>query len=319
MIIKPIIPIWIMAIICIGLIALKRKRTAAFIRQIIMVVLIFIINLNICFTDNKSKVTTQKTDAHVLFVIDTTLSMKAEDYDGNKERIEGVKEDCGKIIDMLLGANFSVITFNNMAQVDSPFSSNASHTKNIIDAVSFPDDYSASGTDMDDCVKLVENRLKASLDSDTKKNIYIFYISDGELTAENAKLPSFEGIADYIKGGAVLGYGTQKGGKIYIQDDDGRYAMTYYNENFDEVEAVSKLNETNLKKIASDMGISYIHMEKGNEADGIVNGILKSSGEDNVTQDASNTKSTGAYFAIVLILLMIYEFFSMHIRHNEKI
>ena len=117
----------------------------------------------------------------------------------------------------------------------------------------------------------------------------------------------------------MLGYGTQKGGKIYIQDDDGRYAMTYYNENFDEVEAVSKLNETNLKKIASDMGISDIHMEKGNEADGIVNGILKSSGEDNVTQDASNTKSTGAYFAIVLILLMIYEFFSMHIRHNEKI
>lgn len=320
MIVKPIIPIWIMAIICVGLIALKRKRLAAFIRQIIMVVLLFMINLNICFTDGKTNITTKKTDAHVLFVIDTTLSMKAEDYDGNKERMEGVKAECEHIIDELPGAKFSVITFNNTAQIESPFSSNSIHTKNIIKSLAFPSEDCAAGTDLRDCVKIVENRLDSCLKSDNKKNIYLFYISDGELTAENAKLPSFEKISDYIKGGAVLGYGTEKGGKMYIEsEENGREVLTYYDDEFEKHEAVSKIDETNLQKIASDMNVSYFHMEKGNEADTVISKILREAGDSVEEEDASNTKSTGVYFAIPLLLLMIYEFFSMHVRHNEKI
>lgn len=45
MIINPIIPIWLMAIICIALAIFKRKGKFAYIRQIIMIILLFMINL----------------------------------------------------------------------------------------------------------------------------------------------------------------------------------------------------------------------------------------------------------------------------------
>ena len=43
--IDPILPVWLMAIICIGLLFLKRRSLGAYIRQIIMVILLFIINI----------------------------------------------------------------------------------------------------------------------------------------------------------------------------------------------------------------------------------------------------------------------------------
>ena len=321
MIVQPIIPIWIMAIICIGLIALKRKRIAAFVRQIIIVILIFMINLNLCFVDGKSNVKTEKTNAYIMFVIDTTISMKARDYKGNQERIAGVKADCQHIMEMIPGARYSVITYNNMAQLAAPFSDNSMHIMNTINNVSFPYKYYAKGTAMDDCVKLVEDRLAKMTEKDQgKKDIYVFYISDGEITSENAKLPSFKGIQQYINGGAVLGYGTEKGGKMYVEDLAGKEeVLTYRNENFEEVEAISKFDEGNLKSIADDMGLSYVHMENGNEADSELKNIQDNLQKEKVVDEAANTKSTGAYFAIPLALLLLYEFFSIHVRHKEKI
>ena len=42
---EPIIPIWLMVIICIGLLAIKRKGVIPYIRQCLIVVLLFVINL----------------------------------------------------------------------------------------------------------------------------------------------------------------------------------------------------------------------------------------------------------------------------------
>ena len=42
---EPIIPIWLMVIICIGLLAIKRKGIAPYIRQVLIVLLLFAINL----------------------------------------------------------------------------------------------------------------------------------------------------------------------------------------------------------------------------------------------------------------------------------
>ena len=47
MIVSPIIPIWLMGIICVILIILKSKNWKTFIRQIIIVILLFLINLRI--------------------------------------------------------------------------------------------------------------------------------------------------------------------------------------------------------------------------------------------------------------------------------
>ncbi len=60
-------------------------------------------------------------DLSVLFVIDTSISMRALDYNGNKERFEGVINDCCYIVDELSSCKFSIITFGDEARKVIPF------------------------------------------------------------------------------------------------------------------------------------------------------------------------------------------------------
>ena len=72
----PIIPIWIMLIICISLIIyiIIKKRDLL---QILIIILLFVINLRIMIPSNNSK--TIKNDLDILFVIDNTISMNTLD------------------------------------------------------------------------------------------------------------------------------------------------------------------------------------------------------------------------------------------------
>ena len=82
MTVNPIIPIWLMAIICIALAFFRRKGTFNYIRQIAIIVLLFIINLRIMVPDYDAETIKRKID--VLFVVDNTISMQAEDYGSDR-------------------------------------------------------------------------------------------------------------------------------------------------------------------------------------------------------------------------------------------
>ena len=81
--INPIIPIWVMAVISVVLLLLKRKGVAAYIRQIVIVALVFLINLRIAIPDGTVTKRNQTMEARVIFVVDNTISMLARDYDGD--------------------------------------------------------------------------------------------------------------------------------------------------------------------------------------------------------------------------------------------
>lgn len=122
-----------MGILCIILLVMRRKNKYAYIRQILIVILLFVINLRIMIPSSDVKVQTNNFD--VLFVIDETISMLAEDYNGNNTRYEGVKEDCKYIINELYGARFSVIKFNNTSQIITPYTKDAELTIETINAL----------------------------------------------------------------------------------------------------------------------------------------------------------------------------------------
>ena len=88
---EPIIPIWLMVIICIGLLAIKRKGIAPYIRQVLMVLLLFAINLRPMYISDEVKVMRQKLNCYCIIVIDDTLSMMAEDYNGGSPRMEALR------------------------------------------------------------------------------------------------------------------------------------------------------------------------------------------------------------------------------------
>lgn len=343
MIINPIIPIWLMTIICIVLIVIviynkqlrdkitnkqdnnnntktlrQKNLTKKYIINICMkamiIILLFVINLRFMVPNGEG--VTINSNLNILFVIDTSVSMRALDYNGNKERFEGVVNDCCNIVDELSNCKFSIITFGDTAQRLIPFTSDTDMVQAELKAIKLEDDYYAKGSSMN----LVKDTLEKTLKDEKKRQkedseIVVFFVSDGEITKEGEKLDSFSSIGQYISNGAVLGYGTSTGGKMvssgYADDPSSELYYIYYfdEESYESKTAISKLDEKNLKQIASDLGIDYIQMSKTSNVNYKIDDIKKQvSNSQKDEQKISSYKDIYYYFAIPLVILLIIDF-----------
>lgn len=307
MIINPIIPIWLMAIICIALAVCKRKGKFAYIRQIIMIILLFMINLRMMIpTDVEAS--TKRIDANVFFVIDNTISMAANDCADGTTRMDALKADCNNITGSLSGARFSLITFANISKLVFPLTESTSFVNSCIKGIGVTDELYAKGSSMNICKDMVVELVKAAHEKNTGK-VIVFFISDGEIT-NGDNLDSFKEAAKYIDGGAVLGYGTSKGGNMYIKDyfSDDLVVIEDKSE-YPYKKAVSKIDEENLKAIAKDMGIEYINMTTENKLDTVIDNIKKdtaSLGDEDSRLDGY--KDIYFIFIIPLLGMLVYEF-----------
>lgn len=307
MIINPIIPIWLMAIICIALVICKRKGKFAYIRQIIMIILLFMINLRMMIPTDV-EVSTKRIDANVFFVIDNTISMAANDCSDGTTRMDALKTDCNNITGSLSGARFSLITFANISKLVFPLTESTSFVNSCIKGIGVTDELYAKGSSMNICKDMLVELVKAAHEKNTGK-VIVFFISDGEITNGDT-LDSFKEAAKYIDGGAVLGYGTSKGGNMYIKDyfSDDLVAIEDKSE-YPYKKAVSKIDEENLKAIAKDVDIEYINMTTENKLDTVIDNIKKdtaSLGDEDSRLDGY--KDIYFIFIVPLVGMLVYEF-----------
>lgn len=320
--IDPILPIWLMSILCIGMLFLKRRNRMAFIRQIIAIVLIFLIDLRIMIPSANVPSDTQTLNTYVLFVVDDTISMLARDYDGKEERLTAVKADCKHIIDELDGAKFAVISFNNNADLVAPYTDNSEYAQDVIDSLYPLDSLYARGSSMNVCIDVMTDTLKRAREK-ADGNVVVFFISDGEITNEE-KLNSFKKASKYVDGGAVLGYGTSKGGNMYVKSYyTDQEEILEDNSSYPTKPAVSKIDEKNLNSIADDLGIQYINMNDGQQlVDPVVKKVEKEAGRESTAGKDGNVKGyVDIYyiFAALLILVMIFDFVDFRRRSREFI
>lgn len=337
MIINPIIPIWLMVIICIILLVIvfvdfhkfgkknkansNTKRPSNIIKykifnkisKTIIIILLFLLNLRFMIPNGDA--TQIKYNVDVLFVIDKSVSMRALDYNGSKERMEGVVNDCGYIVDTLNGASYSIITFGDTADQIIPFTSDADMIKAELKAIVTEDDFYASGTSINIVKKTMDSvlkRVQKQKGGDAKT--VVFFISDGEVTKEGEDVESFSSLKKYVLGGAVLGYGTSSGGKMVsrLYEDDpnsSSYYVYYYDKNYKRNEAISKIDEGALKEIASDMGVSYVHMDKQSKIDSELNKLKKEMMSSQTTEDKTEShKDIYYYFAGALVICLVIDF-----------
>lgn len=307
MIINPIIPIWLMTIICIALVICKRKGKFAYIRQIIMIILLFMINLRMMIPTDV-EVSTKRIDANVFFVIDNTISMAANDCADGTTRMDALKADCNNITGSLSGARFSLITFANISKLVFPLTESTSFVNSCIKGIGVTNELYAKGSSMNICKDMLVELVKAAHEKNTGK-VIVFFISDGEITNGDT-LDSFKKAAKYIDGGAVLGYGTSKGGNMYIKDyfSDDLVAIEDKSE-YPYEKAVSKIDEENLKAIAKDMDIEYINMTTENKLDMVIDNIKKDTallGDEDSRLDGY--KDIYFIFIIPLVGMLVYEF-----------
>lgn len=308
MIINPIIPIWIMVVICAGFLFLKRKGKINYIRQILIVVLLFVINLRIMIPGEG--IPTVAANVDVLFVIDNTISMLAEDYNGDGIRMDAVKKDCRYIMEQFPGASFSVTTFGDGVKTLTPYTIDSQMITETIGLLNGQTELYATGTSLNEVMEEMEEIL-----NDGRKNCKIvFFISDGEIMNSD-DLKSYPGLKKYVDTGAVLGYGTTKGGKMkalqYLSDEEEPEYLEYYDENYDKQLAVSKIDEDNLKKIASDLGVSYIHMTKQSQIDKYIDKMKSKAEKFVVNEDMkpeNGYRDIYFWFLIPLIILLVWDY-----------
>lgn len=315
MITNPILPIWLMTILCVMMLLMKRKGIFPCLRQIIIILLLFLINLRIMIPSEHVDSSSSKIDVSVLFVIDNTISMLATDYKDNTERLTAVKADCSYIIDKLYGADFSVITFDNTAKIMSPFTSDTDFAKNTINSIYPMNELYARGSSMNVCKEMLLEVLE-QIKNKTDGSVAVFFISDGEITNEST-LESFTKAAPYIDYGAVLGYGTEQGGKMYPKSFDGETKTALQDESeYPYTDALSKIDEDNLQQLANDMEISYINMSAGKNIESALEEIRQNTATS--TEDGEQTngyQDIYYWFVFPLLLLLIYDF-KIYIQRN---
>ena len=262
MIFRPVFPVYIVFAAMLVLVLLRmlflaragkplRVATGALIRMLVLLAVVFAVNLRPMIPDRNIKAEMKNVD--VMFVIDTTISMWALDYNGSYDRMSGVLADCRHIMEKLYGANFALVRFDNRAQVLSPFTQDTKNVEDALTTILAPDENYARGSDLNVPYDEMENLLISSRMKEDRKTA-VFFISDGEIT-NGSERPSFTAFAKDIDGGAVLGYGTVEGGRMRLPS--GRAFMRDPETGS---EAISVLNEENLRALAGDMGIDYIHM-----------------------------------------------------------
>ncbi|MFY9262713.1 MAG: VWA domain-containing protein [Actinomycetaceae bacterium] len=255
------------------------------------------------------------TNLAIYFVVDATGSMAAEDYNGSSQRLEGVRADLVQIAESIPGARYSIIEFSSTATLQMPLTNDLRAVRSWADTYDREiTDYSF-GSDINRPVEELTAVLEQAALSRPDDVRIVFYFGDGEST--NARKssadaqPQFSGLAQYIDGGYVLGYGTAAGGQMLRKDYyDGVKPGDYIIDPGTGAPAVSIINEDALKTVAAQLEVDYEHRT----APGDVSHIAAvAQPTDEITEDGERPVYAPVIWplAIILTLLLAWEIWEL--------
>lgn len=211
-------------------------------------------------------------DVDCMFVIDTTLSMWADDYSragiGRATRMDGAKAIARHMVDAMAGASFSIITFDHTGRVLAPSTQDLRGIDDAIDIIDQPSQWYAQGSSMSSPIPKMELLLQSAQRRSDRKMVVIF-ISDGEVT-DGSEVESYAGLAQYVDDGLVIGLGTEQGGTMDIR---GRFSSYVVEDPETGQPAVSRIDEATLTKIADELGIGYVHATSETDVDALLESL----------------------------------------------
>ncbi len=197
--------------------------------------------------------TTLATDTDIVLVVDTTASIVAEDWNGERPRLDGVRADVAQIVDQYPGARFALITFDAAAQLRLPLTTDTSAVTSAMDVLRPEVTANSRGSSIGIAASLLRQTLTAAAESASDRSRMVFYFGDGEQTVSSDP-ESFADSASRIDGGAVLGYGTEAGGAMRITSGRLDGTDSGYIE-YQGAPAKSVVDAENLARIGSELGV----------------------------------------------------------------
>lgn len=197
------------------------------------------------------------TNADVFIVVDTSASIVAEDWADGQPRLEGVRKDVKSIVDKYPGARFSLVTFDSTTSVRLPLTTDTTALDSAMATLTPEVTARSKGSSITEANGVLRDLLQAAANSGQDRARLVFYMGDGEQTA-NSEPGSFLSSAEYVGSGLVLGYGTKKGGPMRITSADPEAKDEAFIE-YQGEKAMSVLDEANLERIAGQLDVAYVH------------------------------------------------------------
>ncbi len=315
---KPIYPFKTMIIIAVVLLVVVVLNRKHIINRVLIIALLLIISQRPMLKNQNEM--TYNMNLDIMFVIDNTVSMNAVDVNG-MTRLNAVKIDCKKIMAMLPGANYAIITYSNISQVKYPFTNDTAIIDGVFDQMKVIDPVYATGSTLDMPYDNINLLLTSSSKKDKHQQI-VFFMGDGELVGKeksNTNIDKYKNISALIDGGAVLGYGTVEGSKVKITESIGLKQLVdsqgYLIDSTTKKAAISKLNEDNLKALSNSLSLDYYHMTDFSILSDKNEEIKKNSVVDDDAEQKMD-KDIYYYFSGALVILLVIELF--HYRRDEQ-
>ncbi len=189
---------------------------------------------------NLQETTVKRTGRDVVFVLDVSKSMLAEDLAPN--RLERAKLAIGDVVETLQGDRIGLVVFAGSAAVKCPLTLDYGFFRMMLDSVSI-NSIDRGGTLIGDAIRTVLDQV---LDSQEKQFKDIVLITDGEdhesFPVEAAKEAAAQGVRLLI-----VGLGDEKEGKrIPVTDGSGRKTFVKYQGR----EVWTKLDGDTLRRMA---------------------------------------------------------------------
>jgi Ca-activated chloride channel family protein len=324
MITNPVLPGWAILLLAVVLggfalwqiIARRSTRRTAWMwaSRLAMVLLLVVIAVRPTIP-NDGQGPTASGGLEVYFVVDTTSSMAAEDFGDGQPRLDGVKSDIAAIVEALPGAQFSLVTFDVVAVQRVPLTADDTAIASAASVLRQEITSYSRGSSIDEPIAVMDGLFQQAETQNPDQRRVMFYFGDGEQTAD-LEPQSFAVLAPYLEGGAVLGYGTEEGGRMqeYLGVDLHGFGESPDEEAQDPIyiqdpaggDALSRIDETALGTIANDLGVGYLHRTADADVDAAVDGIEVG---ELVTEQGEPDTTTELYwwFAIPLGLLALLE------------
>jgi von Willebrand factor type A domain len=202
--------------------------------------------------------TAEEDNINVFFVIDRSMGMTARDFEGNEERLTGAQQDLQVMLRKYQNSRFSVISYADTARVEWPLSPDVwSLVPFLWNFTPYGGDDATSEGQIKTIVSASDSVLKEELDKAVREypgSANLVYILG---SASDEGDWAFDIPRGQVSGGAVYGYGTERGGYVYMRPNGATSSE----------DVRSALNEPALRTAADSLDIPYVHREQGTIAE----------------------------------------------------
>lgn len=290
MILQPLLPIPVLGVVIGGLVVLTgtlvvaglRQRTPAghrqaraWLRRLAIVAVVAVIGLGPSLP--KTSTDTSLTAVDMFFVVDRTGSMAAEDYNGTQPRLDGVRADINALVEAVPGARYSIISFDSEASRQLPLTTDARAVQAWTQSMNREVTTRSRGSMVDRPLDVLSRALTGSAEQRPANIRLVFFMTDGENTADGQRR-SFADLAPLIDSGAVLGYGSDEGGRMkeysLSSDGDGEEGTYIKDPSLPGTpDALSIYDPVELAALGDELGLEYVHRTAPDEIVSLVAGL----------------------------------------------